>query len=64
MVEKTALSTEYCQLHRTCDLEKATICTVEVILLSTAEEGLLEILHSSIKEFCLVSMNLIIRKIK
>lgn len=42
MWSKRALSTEYSQLHHTCDLEKATIYAVELILLNIAEEGLLK----------------------
>lgn len=36
-VEKTALSQQSSQLHHTCDLRKATVCLVELILLNIAK---------------------------
>lgn len=39
MTENTAFSTEYYQLHHTCDLKKATVHTVELILLNIAEDN-------------------------
>lgn len=43
MVEKTALSPVYSQPHHMCDLEEATRCTAELLLLNIAEERLLNI---------------------